>query len=197
MMAIQEADGTGGSGKKNLGPIYRAKKAKADAAQKELDDLLAVSNPLILEKENNIREMEMAVGAEIAALERDRYDGMAARMDALSRLGEKSDIIFLASIFITLLFIAIETAPIFVKLISSRSPYDYVLHEQEHVFQMAHLDKTSELANAVKGKVRHDTEVTAHKVKARIVEEKAIINKQLKERLDELGQDYDWDFKAL
>ncbi|HHM21373.1 MAG TPA: DUF4407 domain-containing protein, partial [Bacteroidetes bacterium] len=108
-----------------------------------------------------------------------------------------SEIIWFASLFITLLFIAIETAPIFVKLISHRSPYDYVLHEHEHVFQMANLDKTSELANAVKAKVKHDTEVTAHKVKARIVEEKAVINKKLKERLEELGQHYDWDFNEL
>lgn len=197
LMAIQEADGTGGSGQRNLGPIYRAKKAKADAAQKELDDLLAVNLPEIQAKESKVKEMETAIASDIAALERTRYDGMAARMEALSRLGEKSDTILLASLFITLLFIAIETAPIFVKLISQRSPYDYVLHEREHVFQMANLDKTTELANAVKAKVRHDTEMTTHKVKAKIVEEKAVINKQLKERLEELGQHYDWDYKSL
>lgn len=197
LIAIQEADGTGGSGQKNLGPIYRAKKADADAAQKELDDLLATALLQIQEKENNIKEMEAAISSEITSLERTRYDGMAARMEALSRLGEKSETIFLATIFITLLFIAIETSPIFVKLISQRSPYDYVLHEHEHVFQMANLDKTSELANAVKAKVKHDTEVTAHKVKSKIVEEKAVINKQLKERLEELGQHYDWDYKSL
>ena len=197
LMALQEADGTGGSGQKNLGPIYRAKKADADAAQLELDKLMAISIPYIQEKENNIREMEMALANEITALERTRYDGMAARMEALGRLSNKSEIIWFASLFITLLFIAIETAPIFVKLISHRSPYDYVLHEHEHVFQMANLDKTSELANAVKAKVKHDTEVTAHKVKARIVEEKAVINKKLKERLEELGQHYDWDFNEL
>jgi len=50
LMALQEADGTGGSGKKNLGPIYRAKKAKADEAQAELDALESTYLPLIAEK---------------------------------------------------------------------------------------------------------------------------------------------------
>lgn len=38
-----------------------------------------------------------------------------------------------ANIFIMLLFIAIETAPIFVKLISNRGPYDELLelHEEK------------------------------------------------------------------
>ena len=40
-----------------------------------------------------------------------------------------------------LLFISIETAPIFVKLISSRSPYDYLLEEHEHVFKMNNLER--------------------------------------------------------
>ena len=61
-------------------------------------------------------------------------DLMAARMDALSRLSASSEAIAFASIFIMLLFIAIETAPIFVKLIAHKSPYDFLIDEKEHVF---------------------------------------------------------------
>ena len=118
---------------------------------------------------------------------------MAARMEALSRLGQNSQAIYFASIFIMLLFIAIETAHIFVKLISHRSPYDYLLHEHEHVFVMANLEKTTLLSNQVKNKVKHDTEVGTHSIKAKITEEKAVINKNLKEKLDGLGQGgFDW-----
>ncbi len=192
-MALQEADGTGGSGKKNLGPIYRAKKADADKAQAELDALLAINQPLIEAKENAIGELESAAQADIANLERTAYGGMAARMDALSRLSARSGAILYASIFIMLLFVAIETAPIFVKLISYRSPYDYLLHEHEHVFEMANLENTTLLSNEVKHKLKHNTEVGAHAVKAKIAEEKAAINKNLKEKLDALGQgSMDW-----
>ncbi len=192
-MALAEADGTGGSQIRNMGPIYRAKKADADKAQVELESLKATNLPLIAEKENTIKELELATQNDIANLERTAYGGMAARMEALSRLGQESQAIFFASIFIMLLFVAIETAPIFVKLISHRSPYDYVLHEHEYVYEMANKEKTTILTNQVKNKLKHDTEVGAHAIKAKITEEKAVINKNLKEKLDALGQgNLDW-----
>lgn len=193
LQAVQEADGTGGSGLRNLGPIYRAKKADADLAQAELGKTLAANQPLILEKEQAIRTLETSVGAEIAGLQRSRYNGMAARMEALGRLTSKSGAILIASLFITLLFIAIETAPIMVKLISYRSPYDYVLHEHEHVFEMANLEKTTLLSNTVKNKLKFDAETGAHLVVARISAEKALIDHKLKEKLEELkNRPYDW-----
>lgn len=50
-IAVQEADGTGGSRQRNLGPIYRAKKDAADLAQVELNSTLTENQPLIREKE--------------------------------------------------------------------------------------------------------------------------------------------------
>src|SRR5690606_29269858 len=47
----------------------------------------------------------------------DQFDGIAARMDALSQLTEESKAMAMANLFIILLFVAIETAPIFVKLL--------------------------------------------------------------------------------
>lgn len=193
LIAQREADGTGGSGHKNLGPIYRAKKADADKAQTELDSLIAQTLPLIREKERAIVALDSAVYADIAGLDRNKYNGMAARIDALSRLSHKSDAIWYASIFITLLFIAIETAPIFVKLISYRSPYDYLLHEHEHVFEMNNLEKVTLLSNEVKNKVKYDSETGAHLVNARIILQKELIDQKLKEKLEELkARPYDW-----
>ena len=198
LQAVQEADGTGGSGKKNLGPIYRAKKADADKAQAELADLTAGYLPRIREKEQTIRTLESGIQAEIAGLQRSRYNGMAARMEALARLSAGSWAILYASLFITLLFIAIETAPIFVKLISYRSPYDYLLHEHEHVFEMANLESTTLRSNTVKNKLKFDTDTGAHLVMARIAAEKALIDHKLKEKLEELkGKPYDWKLGSV
>ncbi|MBK7936501.1 MAG: DUF4407 domain-containing protein [Lewinellaceae bacterium] len=198
LQAVQEADGTGGSGKRNLGPIYRAKKADADNAQAELDKTLATNQPLILEKEQTIKTLETSVQSEIAGLQRSRYDGLAARMEALGRLTATSKAILFASLFITLLFIAIETAPIMVKLISYRSPYDYVLHEHEHVFEMSNLEKTTLLSNTVKNKLRFDTETGVHLVTSRIAAEKALIDHKLKEKLESLkNRPYDWKIGSV
>lgn len=190
LMAIQEADGTGGSGKKNLGPIYRAKKADADKAQAELEATEARLLPVIAEKQANIQEMQTQLQSAMAELDRQPYGGMAARMDALHRLGEQSPAIWFATIFITLLFIAIETAPIFVKLISYRSPYDYVLQEREYAYQMANLERTTILKNATINTVQYDTEIGEHKNKADIEVEKARIDY---EKQGKLAQ-WKWQF---
>jgi len=192
-VAVQEADGTGGSRQRNLGPIYRAKKAEAEKAEAELTALLASNQPLILEKEKVVQSLETNIQTEIAALQRSRFNGLAARMEALARLTAKSKAILLASLFITLLFIAIETAPILVKLISYRSPYDYLLHEHEQVFEMSNLEKTTLLANAVRNKLKFDTDTGTYLVAARIAAEKALIDAKLKEKLEELkSRPYDW-----
>ncbi len=192
-IAVQEADGTGGSKKKNLGPIYRAKKKEADQAQAELTALIALNQPQILEKEKAIEAAEKNIGTETAALERSRYNGLAARMEALSRLTQKSEAMLVASLFIMLLFVAIETAPILVKLISYRSPYDYLLHEHEHVFEMANLETTTMRSNVVRNKVRYDTETSAYITTSKIAAEKALIDHKLQEKLEELKKrPYDW-----
>jgi len=194
LMAIQEADGTGGSMKKNLGPIYRAKKEEANKAQLELDQTLAANLPLIAELESNIQTLDQNIQTEINTLDRQAYGGIAARMEALDRLGQESMAIFLANIFIILLFIAIETAPIFVKLISYRSPYDYLLHEHEHIFQMVNLERTTLLANSVKNKLHYDTEVGTHKVNAQVDAEKKLIDEALAQRVEELkNRQLDWN----
>jgi len=130
-LAIQEADGTGGSQQRNIGPIYRAKKADASKAQSELDALLAVNNPLIM-----------------------------------------------------LLFIAIETTPIFVKLISRRSPYDFVLDKHEHVFATNHQLMTSKLQSVTDNKVMFNKKMGAFKTELAINTEKKIIKEAVEESYD-------------
>ncbi len=194
LMAMQEADGSGGSMIRNMGPIYRAKKKEADLAQQELEATLTVNLPLIAEKETAIKNIRQSISDEIAALDRTTFGGLAARIDALDRLAQNSQAIYLANLFIILLFIAVETAPIFVKLISTRSPYDYLLHQHEHVFQMAHLEQTSKLENAVRNIVKYDTDIGTYRTNARIAAEKEMIDNALKQRIGELkNKPLSWD----
>ncbi len=194
--AVKEADGTGGSQKRNMGPIYRAKKDEADKAQSELNAILASHIPQIAEKEKNISELETKVQAEITSLKRSAYGGLAARMDALDRLGKRSEAILLANIFIMLLFIAVETAPIMVKLISHRSPYDFLLHEHEHIFKMANLENNTLLSNAVKNNLKVNTEVEVYRSQAKVASEKAVIDAKLQKNLEEIGKG-NWDISAI
>ncbi|MFK7809041.1 MAG: DUF4407 domain-containing protein [Saprospiraceae bacterium] len=194
LMAIQEADGSGGSKVRNMGPIYRAKKKDAEMAQQELDATLAVNIPLIQEKEAAVKETQQTVNDEITTLERGAFGGLAARMEALDRLARGSEAILIAHIFIMLLFGVVETAPVLVKLISRRSPYDYLLHEHEHVFEMNHLERTSVLENSIRNLVRYDTDTGTYKTNARITAEQEMIDNALKQRIGELKNNpLGWD----
>jgi hypothetical protein len=64
-------------------------------------------------------------------------------MEALDRITESSSAILWAHWFIVLLFIAIETAPVFVKLISPKGPYDNLLRIAEHQFIVEETESTA------------------------------------------------------
>lgn len=149
-LAQEEADGTGGTKKRNAGPIYKIKKADADQANRELDQLVQKNDQLIREKNLQLAAVDSAVSAGIGSLAKQKLDGPASRMEALDRLMTESDAIYWTNWFIILLFIAVETAPVFVKLISSQGPYDQLLKTEEHGFEVARVENMAKLNAEIK-----------------------------------------------
>lgn len=121
------------SGIVGIGTNAKKKEQQLDAAQLALDDLRARNQVRIDTVEAQIRDFMALRQAEFEKQQPgiEGFDGLAARMDALSSLTEESAAMAMANVFIMLLFIAIETAPIFVKLISPRGPYDEYLELHE------------------------------------------------------------------
>lgn len=62
------------------------------------------------------------------------FNGFAARMQALEELGTKNKIIAIASLFIMGIFISLEIAPVLVKLLAPKGPYDELLDAHENEF---------------------------------------------------------------
>jgi len=121
------------SGIVGLGTNAKKKEQQLDAAQVTLDELRRANQVRIDTLEAQIREF---IGLRQAEFEKQQpgiegFDGLAARMEALDALTKESTAMAMANVFIMLLFIAIETAPIFVKLISPRGPYDEYLELHE------------------------------------------------------------------
>ena len=121
------------SGKVGLGTNAKKKEQQLDGAQ---EDLKAVS----ARNESRIQQLDVQIEAFRAKRQLefekqvpgiDGFDGFAARMDGLAKLTAESEAMATAQLFLVLLFMAIETAPIFVKLISSRGPYDELLELHE------------------------------------------------------------------
>jgi hypothetical protein len=136
--AVAEADGTGGSQIRNMGPIYRLKKAEAENAELAYRNEVALIQPQIDEKKLLLADSEKRQAETLQALQLVSLDGFAARLDALGNLSNSKSSIMWASLFITLLFIALETAPIFVKLISEKGPLDYVQNKHESYYVFSH-----------------------------------------------------------
>jgi hypothetical protein len=151
-IAQEEADGTGGSRRRNLGPIYKVKKADADAAESELLQLTTLNLKRIAALEKNTADTDSSMTTQLKALEKSKINGMAARMEALGRITGNSDAVTWAHWFIILLFIAIETAPVFVKLISSKGPYDNLLKIAEHGFVAQEIEETAQTNAQTKGR---------------------------------------------
>jgi len=144
-LASAEADGTGGSMKRNPGPIYKIKKANADKADEELTVLNSTNQQQIDNKRAQEAKWQLENNEKLLLLENPDYSGFAARLDALSRLTSNKYSIWLANLFIILLFIAIETAPVLVKLISSKGPYDFLLATEEYEHELLWLAQKAKL----------------------------------------------------
>src|SRR5690606_12716685 len=138
----------------NLGPIYKLKKADADAAENELYRLIEVSQPRKAELERQLFLNDSLQLAELNSLQFAKRDGPAARIEALQHLMNESPAIRWASWFILLLIIVIETAPVFVKLIAAKGPYDELLAVEEHFYSTTAIEETGKAS----AKVRNDVQ---------------------------------------
>jgi hypothetical protein len=152
-IAQEEADGTGGSRRRNLGPIYKAKKADADKAEAELQQLAQQYNERIKLIEQSLAANEAYMNRDLSGMDRGRLNGPAARIEALSRLTAESTAIWWADLFIMFLFIAIEISPVLVKLISSKGPFDNLLKIEEHHFHALEIEEVGKTNAETKGRV--------------------------------------------
>jgi len=124
---ISEAEGTKGTKKLGKGPVYQEKREKHDASLIALNQLKKNNQEKINQKETAIASLqenqELAVSKSQPII--TNFDGLMARINALSELP------WLTSFFIFLLFLAIETSPIIAKLLAPKGEYDFKLEENE------------------------------------------------------------------
>ena len=124
---ISEAEGTAGTMKLGKGPVYKEKREKHDASLAELQQLKESNTNKIALLESKIVELSCNYEQHVSETQPiiDNFDGLMARVNALGELP------WLPSFFIFLLFLAIETSPIFAKLLSPKVEYDFRLQDQE------------------------------------------------------------------
>jgi Domain of unknown function (DUF4407) len=129
---ISEAEGRKGTLLVGKGPVYKEKREKHETELAALQELRKNNALKIAEKENQIASLQKEYDKKVAGTQPtiDGFDGFMARVNAITKLP------WLPSFFIFLLFLAIETAPIMVKLLSPRGVYDMKLEDAEDTIKV-------------------------------------------------------------
>jgi hypothetical protein len=166
---ISEAEGTAGTMLLGKGPVYKEKREKHDAYLAELRELKETNRQKILGIESQIAALN-AEYAQVVSVSQpviDGFDGLMARINALGELP------WFPSFFIFLLFLAIETSPIVVKLLAPKGPYDLKLEDEESaveiwvtqkVRQREHILATDSVLNEkIYGEIAEEEAVYAYK----------------------------------
>ena len=133
---IWEKEGKAGTRIPGAGPVFAEKQTIMDRAEREMERTRAQNEPLIGENRAEIARIHRDRETLLAETDRTRSgaNGFLARMRAFGQLQAADPSVRWASLFITLLFISLETSPVLVKLLSTMSPYrpyDELLEKRE------------------------------------------------------------------
>ena len=115
---------------------------------------------------------------------------LPARLEALGNISSYGNSIWWASFVITLLFIALETAPVVVKLLTKRGPYDENLDAQEYAVYIEESKKIDSLNREINEYIKLSNEAAKLNGSLRIQAEKDKLDIELqnnKKLLDTLA----------
>ncbi|MBT0548798.1 DUF4407 domain-containing protein [Riemerella anatipestifer] len=126
------------SGKEGFGPNAKRKSELKEQRRLDLENYQKQVAPRLEYLDKEISKVYSNVENERLKTEdsENRFNGFAARLQALDELGENTSIIAVAAMFIMGLFICLEISPVIVKLISGVGPYDFLLEKNETEFKV-------------------------------------------------------------
>lgn len=149
------------SGKVGFGGNAKRKTELKNQRKKELEDYQKQMEPRLKYLDEQISKVYTNLETEQKGSEdaENKFNGFAARLQALDELGKASAVMALASAFIMGLFICLEISPVLVKLISGVGPYDYLLDKTENEFRLYAKEKIE------KGNIATDNRLSNYKKK--------------------------------
>lgn len=172
------ADEMGGKngGDRGLGPQSRKIDEQMGKLQSEINGLKIRNRPLIAESYNNLKRFEADKQKEIhnSELVANGLDGLLERIKLAHKLSGPW-----ISLFITLLFMAIELTPIFFKLMLTKTPYDYL---EENIKELIKAEEGILIEyNYYKDKKGQERDLVVYYAKERLSSERKALLKAQKE----------------
>lgn len=155
-----------------------AKKAFTQGVEEELR-LLEIERAGLVEMKNE-KEIQRKESLPMVLETARKYGiGFPAKIQVLEQMKDEDPSIWWMSNLIVLLFILLETSPVFVKLITKRGPYDYLLNRIEHHKKVESLRYISDMNYDLSANMRlqsrkngNGTKVNGSHVGEEIVKEK-------------------------
>ena len=148
------------TGREGYGPNAKRKADLKNQKLAEMELYIQQTSPRLAELNKELNRLNLAKENEIdeAKPTEDNYNGFAARMQALNELSATNPILGTAAIFIALVFISLETAPVLVKLIAPKGPYDFLLEKHEHSFKVFSKESIQVMDIKSEKRVKHELE---------------------------------------
>ncbi|WP_124639395.1 MULTISPECIES: DUF4407 domain-containing protein [Amniculibacterium] len=131
------------SGKIGYGSNAKRKEELKEKRKQDLENYQKQTAPRLEYLDKEISKVYTNIETERTKTDKteDRFNGFAARLQALDELGKNSKIMAVAAMFIMGLFITLEISPVLIKLISSVGPYDYLLEKTENDYRLYSKEK--------------------------------------------------------
>ena len=112
------------------------------------------------------------------------YKGFQAKMHAFSELKEESESTKLSALFIMLLFVIIETAPTFFKMMMEDGPYDFLLDAEKEMIRLNASDSLRDYKDSLQANVQISIQRNQERIDA---EKKA--NSKILEKISSIQMD--------
>ena len=173
-----EVEGKANSGKIGKGPIYEQKKEYCNSCQNALDRWNADNASRLKRLEQDIESAETKVkNFEGDIKEGLEENGFCVRYEAFTNVKNEVPAARIVSIFIMLMFIIIEVAPTFFKMMIASGPYDELLNEEMHRKKVRAIQNVSNLNDEVNTQIQISTEKNKNKLEAEVAANKQLLEK--------------------
>ncbi len=107
----------------------------------------------------------------------EEFGGFQARMHAFSIMKDENPSTWWSSLFIMLLFVIIETAPTFFKMMIAAGPYDDLLRSEMHKAKVLSDKRISDLNDEINTEVMISTEKNKNRLEAEVLANKELLNR--------------------
>ena len=173
-----EEEGTALSGKAGRGPAWRAKSDRKRDCERALEDWDTMNSDRVKDLQEDIRRLNKSLEETKATSdELGENKGFCVRYEAFSNIKKENEAVRLVSLFIMLMFIIIEIAPTFFKMMVAAGPYDDLLRA-ESIKKKAYADQVvAETTNELNAAIAISTKTNEEKEAIEIKNNKALLAK--------------------